>query len=890
MRVLRDLRYAARSLARTPGLTFVLLLTIGLGIGANAAVFGFIRGSVTKPLPLVDADSIVSLFERNTGGELGPISYDRFASLKEQHEWAASLGAARESQSSIAIGKRISIVAVAAVTQEVAELFGLPLADGVVISDRLRRSEFAGKGVVRGQSIRINGTEARIAAVAPEWLEGLYFGRAVDIWTAVEDTAIEGLNRTSRTFWPVGRLPPTISRGRAEAAANTNASVDEQVVVVPYTGMTPDVAGGIALIGKLLPAAAGAVFLIACANVAGFLLSRASARSHERSLRVALGATRSHLRSQLLAESMLVSFAGGSLAVLLAYWVAHIIPALLFAQDAERLAFAPDVVGIVAAAALCAGITVAAGLVPLFEIRHDDPASVLQRESAGPSPALRRLRAALVITQMTFCCVLVISTALLFESFQSALRTRAGHRVGQPVLVTVEAAGRFARPDLGLRYFGDVERTLLSLPGISAAAWTATPPGSRAPWYDLRVEQPHLPVREVIVDVVTFTPETAALVSEPLAGRMFGAADRPGSCRVAIVNREAAKELFGGDAVGRSIQDAAGTRAEIIGIVTTRTEANDRSSRRPTIYYYAEQAGSSTERAEAAVFRVPRIGQTTSAVLAGNTVSAGYFEAVGMSLTSGSLFTGHSTPAGCRIAVINREAAELYFGGNAVGGAVIDGAGNRTEIVGVVQASLLRSSQRRVEPAIYFPVGQDYRPLMTAVLSAPAAPETLLASIRQQLSGVGGGIPGSIVVTTLEEHLSRTAVASERIAAVLVGACAATALTLAVLGLYGALGDAVRHRNREIALRLALGAHRWRVTWQLLMEGVRLASVGTIAGMIGALAVARWLAVSSQGIGPINFWIWLAAPMVLFAAVALASLVPMRRAMTVNPVSLLQRN
>jgi len=261
-----------------------------------------------------------------------------------------------------------------------------------------------------------------------------------------------------------------------------------------------------------------------------------------------------------------------------------------------------------------------------------------------------------------------------------------------------------------------------------------------------------------------------------------------------------------------------------------------------------------------------------------------------MSLTAGSLFTGHSALPGCRVAVINREAAELYFGGNAVGGAIIDGAGNRTEIVGVVQTSLLRSSQRRAEPAIYFPIGQDYRPLMTVFLSAQTAPGALLASVRRQLSGVGGGIPGSIVVTTLDEHLTRTAVASERIAAVLVGACAATALTLGVLGVYGALGDAVRHRRREIALRLALGARRWRVTYQLLMEGLRLASVGTIAGMIGALAVARWLTVNSPGTGRITLWIWLAAPLVLFAAVALASLVPMRRAMTVNPASLLQMN
>ena len=867
----------------------MLLLTIALGIGANAAVFGFIRGSITRPLPLADADTIVSLFARNPEGQLGPISYERYVSLKERHDALRSLGAAREFQSSIVVGERMSMVSVASITSEVADLFGLPVADGIVISDRLRRLEFSGKAAVRGERIRIAGTDALVAGVAPEWLEGLYVGRAIDIWIAVHEAAIQGFNRSSRTFWSVGRLASTVSRDRAEADANSNRTEDgDEIVVLPYTGMTPDVAGGISRIRRLLPAAAGAVFLIACANVAGFLLSRASARTHERSVRIALGASRAHLGSQLLSESILVSLTGGAFAVFLAFWVARIIPALLVEQDAERLAFAPDLMGIVAASVLCAGITVICGLVPMLEMRHDHPASVLQRESAGPSRTLRRVRAALVVTQMTFCCVLVISTAVLVESFRSALRTTTGHRVGEPILATVAVASRWERPDLGLAYFREAERRVHSMPGIAATAWTATMPGSRPTWYDFRVELPHLPVREVALDVVTFTPDTAARISAPLAGRMFGFADRPGSCRVAIVNQAAAEELFRGAAVGRSIEDAAGTRVEIIGVVATRTAADDTPREGPTIYYYAEQIGTTSDRKEPVIFRVPRIADTANAVLAGNIVSSGYFNAVGMSLVAGGVFKASSASPGCRVGMVNREAAELYFGGDAVGGAVIDGAGNRTEIVGVVHSSLLRSSQRRDEPAIYFPLGQDYRPLMTLFLSAPQAPDALVADVRRQLDMVPGGTPG--VVATLAEHLSRTAVASERIAAVLVGACAVTALTLAILGLYGALGDAVRHRRRDIALRLALGARRWRVTWQLMMEGVRLASVGTIAGMIGALAVTRWMAVNSAGTGHLEPWVWLAAPGVLFAAVAIASVLPMRRAMTVDPVSLLQRN
>jgi hypothetical protein len=630
------------------------------------------------------------------------------------------------------------------------------------------------------------------------------------------------------------------------------------------------------------------VFLIACANVAGFLLSRASGRTHERAVRIALGASRAHLGSQLLSESILLSLTGGAFALLLAFWVARIIPALLVAEDAERVAFAPDLMGIVAASVMGAGITVICGLVPMFEMRHDHPASVLQRESAGPSRTLRRVRAALVVTQMAFCCVLVISTAVLVESFRSALRTTTGQRVGEPILATVAAASGWERPDLGLAYFHEAKRTVQSIPGIAATAWTATMPGSLPTWHDFRVELPHLPVREVALNVVTFTPDTAARISAPLAGRMFGFADRPGSCRVAIVNQVAAQELFHGAAVGRSIKDAAGTRVEIIGVVAAQTAADDTAGEGPTIYYYAEQIGTASDRTEPLIFRVPRAADTANAVLAGNIVSSGYFTAAGMSLVAGGVFEASAASPGCRVGMVNREAAELYFGGDAIGGAVIDGEGNRTQIVGVVHSSLLRSWQRRDQPAIYFPLGQDYRPLMTLFLSAPDAPDALVADVRRRLDAVPGGTPG--VVATLAEHLSRTAAASERVAAVLVGACAVTALTLAILGLSSALGDAVRHRRRDIALRLALGAHPWRISWQLMMEGVRLASVGTVAGMIGAFAVMQWMPVNSAGAVQLEPWVWLAAPGVLFAAVAIASALPMRRAMTVHPVSLLQRN
>jgi ABC-type antimicrobial peptide transport system permease subunit len=236
--------------------------------------------------------------------------------------------------------------------------------------------------------------------------------------------------------------------------------------------------------------------------------------------------------------------------------------------------------------------------------------------------------------------------------------------------------------------------------------------------------------------------------------------------------------------------------------------------------------------------------------------------------------------------VVNEEAAELYFGGHAIGGAVIDDRGSRTNIVGVVHTAPLRATGRGTEPAIYFPFTQDYLRRMTLVLGARVADGATLAAVRRQLETVGGG--SLVSVMTLEAQLSRTALAPERIAAILVGASAVTALALGVLGISGALADFTRHRRREIALRMALGAQRWRVMAQVVREGLRLAGLGIIVAALGSVPVARWLARITPEAGSAPVWIWLAAPLALALAVTLASILPVGRALAVNPLTVMR--
>ena len=454
------------------------------------------------------------------------------------------------------------------------------------------------------------------------------------------------------------------------------------------------------------------MLFIACANVAAFLLGRATERSREVSIRVALGARRARLARQLLSDSVFISAIGGTVGVLLAMWTSDIIPALFFEQDAERLVYAPDLVSIAAASAACVALTIACGLLPLVEIRDDCPAAVLRRESAGPSKAMRRLRTGLVVAQMSCCCVLLISTGLLVQGFRTAVQTRAAHRVGQLILATVQA-----RPGLGLDYFTQVEQAAQSAAGMTALAWVSRLPGNRPVWHSLRIEPVGLPRREVTLDSATFTRDLLPRINlPPIAGRMFAGRDTPQSCRVVIVNEEAARALFEGSPVGRVIEDVTRQPVEIIGVVAMRAPAGT-APPRPTLYYYDTQGGSPLEREGPAPVRVPTGPKLTSALLDANIVSPGYFDAMGLSTTAGHVLPGDTASRACRVAVVNEEAAELYFGGQAIGSAVIDSAGRRTEIVGVVRSAQLRTLQRRAEPAIYFPMSEDFTQRMTLILA-----------------------------------------------------------------------------------------------------------------------------------------------------------------------------
>jgi ABC-type antimicrobial peptide transport system permease subunit len=164
----------------------------------------------------------------------------------------------------------------------------------------------------------------------------------------------------------------------------------------------------------------------------------------------------------------------------------------------------------------------------------------------------------------------------------------------------------------------------------------------------------------------------------------------------------------------------------------------------------------------------------------------------------------------------------------------------------------------------------------------------MLDEVQRTLQSVPGRGAAPLTVQTLEAYLSQTALAPLRIATAIVGACATTALFLCILGLYGTLNDAARARRQDLAIRIALGARRRHVIFQVLREGGQLAGAGTFAGVLGSLLLSQLLTRIAPGIGSPKSWVWIAGPMVLAAAVGIAGVLPARRALMVDPLRILR--
>ncbi len=802
-----DVRYAVRLLWRSKAFTIAAALTLALGIAAATVMFALIQGVLRRPLPVQEQGRLIlSWREAPTAGSafypFGDVEIEAVARESRLLESAAGVTRNGVGRAVVTDGGTSSYANVGLVTGGFFEVLDaqallgrrLTPADDregaepvAVISHGYWRRHFGGVPDVIDRRITVNEQPCVIVGVMPADLD---YPRGVEIW------------RTTRSIPPdrvfgiaarhevnlIGRLRRgvTIEQATTELAAlNQQLATDApagssrrlNIVVRPFAEV---VIGDVRRTMIALFAAVALVLLVASANVANLLLMRGESRRGELALRMALGAGRGRIASQVLAESLVLSAIAGIAGFLLA-WVA--LPVLIaivpdglpriesIRIDATVIAFC---IAVVFVTALLAGI--APGL---FSMRGD-LVSPLRGSSAAIAGQSTRGRRLLVVGQVALAVTVLAAAGLLIRSVLNLQAVDLGLAAERLVLVDLHVpSAAFADRERRAQFLDQVLAQLEAVPGISAVTPVNVAPFADRGWDVPRVtaegQTDDQAARNPSLNLESIYPNYFATIEAPIVrGRPFSAADREGAVEVAIASEDAATRLWPGqDPIGKRLKvgsvEGPGRWLEIVGVAAP-TRYRTVTTPRPTLYLPAAQF------------------QMTATML------------------------------------IVRESVSLDL----------------------LTAAVARERIRAVDPNV------------TVLSVAPFA-------------------------DYLDRLLSR-----QRFNAFLIGLFGIAALLLSALGLYAVMAAHVRQRDREIAVRLALGATGANVRRLVLVEAGRLAGLGAVLGVAGAAAGTRFLRGLLFEVQPMDPLSIGGAAVLLFAVAALASYAPMRRATRADPMRILR--
>jgi putative ABC transport system permease protein len=611
--LLQDLRYGLRVLRQRPGFTAVAVVTLGLSIGINTAVFSVVYAALVRPLPFAAPERLfMAAAENKRGGaaEVRGVAPADFVDWRAQSRafdgLAAYTGGGLTLDSGglpeAVTGVRVSedffrVLGVAPARGRVldAEEFNSAASRSVVLSHGLWRRRFGGDpGVVGKQLTLVGGASATIVGVMPEQFR---FPAYAEVWTALPRDSGELRQRSSRYFSVVGRVRADLTREQAQAElggvaarlaeAYPQSNADWGARLVP---LRDTLVGGQARTALLvLFGAVGFVLLIACANVTNLLLARSAARHKEVAIRAALGATRWRVVRQLLAESVLLTLAGGALGVVLALWGVDALLALV----PEDLRFARldearvdgSVLAFTAFVSLATGLLV--GLLPGLKVSKPDLNLALKETARGSSSEwrLRRARGLLVVAEVAVTLVLLVGAGLLLRSFVRLQQTELGFEprnlltlsAGAPTQLYGQSARRGA-------YFRQMQERLAALPGVRAAALSSSLPLDWVINLSYTVEgRAARTGDEPQADYSSVSPNYFEVMGIPVVrGRGFTERDAEGSPPVALINETMARRVFPGeDPLGRRITiDYMEQRVqlEVVGVVGDTTQTIGRAT------------------------------------------------------------------------------------------------------------------------------------------------------------------------------------------------------------------------------------------------------------------------------------------------------------------------
>jgi putative ABC transport system permease protein len=628
--LIRDVRYSARKLMRTPGFTAIVIGTLSLAVGATTAVFSIVNGVVLEPLPLRDADRVVAVATTGRDGSRNPMSYQDFMDYRAQSHLVQAMSAIDEGTHNLTgtsgeplrlSGARVNadFFGVVGVSPIIGRTFlagddAKNAARTVVLTEGLWRSRFGSDPRVVGRELSIDGRAYTVIGVVPRF----DVPQSIDAYLPLIPDADEEdpSNRGAHYLDGVGRLAPgaTVERAATELAQIAARLSKQYPASNAHFGATV-IPLRDSIVGSVKPAlyvmlgAVGFVLLIACANVANLLLVRASSRETEIAVRTALGAGRHVLVRQLVTESLLLSLAGAVIGTSLAAWAVDAVKAF-GPRGVPRLANVAingQVLGFSVLVALVTGVLF--GLAPALHAASANLGQVLKESTRGSSRrGTNRTRGVLVVTEMALAVMLLIGAGLFARSFVALTRVDLGFQTENVVSMSFSLPNtKYPWDQQQLSFANQLLERVRGLPGLKGAALAfgrpLSPNAMRITFE--RTDRPlSTPDTRRVADVRVVTPEFFSALGIPLlAGRSLSETDLPNGPPVIVVTQALAKQYFPNEnPIGKRIMlgwgrqrsadknDTVTVGGEIVGIVGNVKTFGPRTAAPATVYLPFNQA------------------------------------------------------------------------------------------------------------------------------------------------------------------------------------------------------------------------------------------------------------------------------------------------------------
>jgi predicted permease len=810
----QDLRHALRGLGRSPGFTAATVLVLGLGIGANAAIFSLANAILLRPLPASHPDELVRLHGSGPEGGQRSVSYPDYADLRDQCEVFSGLAATslvpvsvdRGAGNTQALGEVVSgnYFAVLGLQPLAGRFFGAdedrPGRRVVVLSHGYWENWLDSDPALLGRTLVLNGDAYGVVGIARPEFTGTFAGVFADFWVPLQAAASwlgpGGLSdRDAPGLRLIGRLGPGVRPDRAQAAVDVvsdrlalaypESNREERFRISEASLLHGSLRGAAAAFLAILMGVAGVVLLTACANLAGLLLVRAAGRRREMAIRVALGAGGARLARHVLTESVILGTLGGAAGILVAVWTSPLLyrfnplpPSIPIRFD---LALDGRVLGFAWALSLLTGLLV--GLAPALKAMRADPAPALRDESGGLTGGTHRsrLRSAFVVLQVATSVVLLVGAGLFMKSLRHARGIDPGFDPGNALAIDIDLQARGYGPEAGERFYQETLRRVAALPGVVSTTYADLAPLDLA------------------------TPTTPVVIES------------------------------GETAPGRGDQ-----------------------------------------------------------ALSFNQIGVSYFETLRIPLLRGRDFGERDDAGHPAVAIVNETMARRLWPGEEPIGRRFRLAGDERrrlspatlEVIGVAANVRYRTLGEEARPHFYLPYLQHYDAGRTLLVRTTGDPGGLIPAVQAAIRGQDPAV-GGFFARTLSEHAAFSLLPA-RMSAVLTALFGTVALLLAVVGLYGSVSYAAAQRTREIGVRMALGARPAALFRLILGQALPLVASGVAVGLAGSFVLTRFLSSLLYGVSATDPLTFAGAALLLAGVTILATCIPARRAMRLDPLSALR--